>query len=691
MNRSMPTRRRLLATACRRIIAWPLAAALVAGTASGVSASTRVDDGNVSRVAPAVANPVVPRANLELQGLLEAELGRTDPDAGQTAFTATRLEAVSTFYEARAFEPVWVRAGALTDVAAALIARLGAAEADGLEASAYALPDDLNEAKRDLDAGTAARLERAISVLLVLYADHAQAGRVQPSSLSKFITAKPERPDPVAVLTALAASTDPVADLDAFNPPHDGFQALRRKLAELTDPAMRDMRPPVVPEGKVLKQGVRDERVALLRMRLGLPGNQAADDADATGSLASQAQPRDTGSSTANASSDPEESADGGHEAVADVGMATGSLSASAAGPAVDLPQADPVDATLFDAGVKEAVLAFQEENGLHADGIVGPRTLLALNAVADDAMAVSDVIANMERWRWLPRDLGPFHVKVSIPEFKVRIVREGDVVHETRVVVGKPSNQTPVFSDEIDHVIVNPYWNVPYSIASQELLPSIQANPTGYMARKNYEVLAGGRVISPTSVDWASVNLRSVRIRQRPGPGNALGKIKFMFPNKHAVYLHDTPSKRLFGRSSRAFSHGCVRVHNPFDFADALFQLDPQWDADALKDLFGPKERRVNMKRTVPVHLTYFTAHVDANGRLQRRPDIYGHNARLTKALDIEGWQEWQRFAVVIPPKRQRARVQPARVEQRKVLSVREQRAKTFRLRQRGSNDLYR
>lgn len=350
-------------------------------------------------------------------------------------------------------------------------------------------------------------------------------------------------------------------------------------------------------------------------------------------------------------------------------------------------------EAERFDDPLKEAVLAFQRDNGLHPDGIVGARTLLALNAVADDGMAVSDVIANMERWRWMPRDLGAFHIFVNIPEFQARLYRDGTKVYETRIVVGKPSNQTPVFSDVMDHVIVNPYWNVPYSIVSQEMLPSIQANPNGYLGGRNYEVLAGGRVVNPASVDWAGGNLRSVRIRQRPGRGNALGQIKFMFPNKHSVYLHDTPSKSLFGRSSRAFSHGCVRVKDPFDFADALLQLDENWSAARLKKLVGGQERRVDLTHAVPVHLAYFTAFVDAEGRLQRRPDIYGHNATLTKALEIDGWQEWQRFAVAAPVVRGPRRAAPAKAATKEAVhkDVRTRRAELQRLRQQRSNDMYR
>lgn len=282
------------------------------------------------------------------------------------------------------------------------------------------------------------------------------------------------------------------------------------------------------------------------------------------------------------------------------------------------------------------AVEAFQAANGLHPDGAVGPRTLLALNGrVSGDP--INDVIANMERWRWMPRELGETHLRVNIPEFMVRLNMDGFVLYETRVVVGKRSNKTPVFSDKMQHVIVNPYWNVPYSIASKELLPELRAsNPQSYLQKGNYEIVYGGKIVDPRRVNWDAVTFKQIRIRQRPGRGNALGKIKFMFPNKHNVYLHDTPSKSLFNRSERAFSHGCVRVQNPFEFADALMATQNTMTGNYIRSLVGKKQTQVNLQRDIPVHISYFTAFVDEAGKLQRRPDIYGYNQATIDALNL-------------------------------------------------------
>lgn len=292
----------------------------------------------------------------------------------------------------------------------------------------------------------------------------------------------------------------------------------------------------------------------------------------------------------------------------------------------------------IYDDTVVDAVRIFQSKSGLVPDGVVGPATISVMNQGPIDRTA--EIVANMERWRWLPRDLGKVYVQVNVPAFELQVRDNGKVIHETRVVVGKTSNKTPIFSDRIQHLIVNPYWNVPFSIKQKEMRPEIMADP-GSLNRQNFEVLANirGRAtrIDPYQIDWHNVNMNDLHIRQRPGAGNALGEVKFMFPNQHAVYLHDTPSKSLFQRGSRAFSHGCVRVMNPWDFAGVLLKTDPQWSLAKVKAMIGSgTERRVDLKNHIPVHLTYFTAWVDEAGTLQMRPDVYGHQAKTKAALKL-------------------------------------------------------
>lgn len=494
---------------------------------------------------------------------------------------AETLKALTAFYAARDWQPAWTDARGLNAIGQTLANRIALADTDGLDPADYPLPP--KRIARDRIADAELTLARAI----LAYAHDAQGGRIGPKRISGYVKIVPTRPDPLKVLASLARSKNPAGTLAAFNPPHEGYRRLRKKLAELRRAKTNKERPPrIATAGPSMRLGLSDPRVPLLRKRLGV-----------------------TVSAT--------------RVAIADTVR-------------TDTPISKAAD-TLFDDDLDAAVRTFQRKAGLAADGIVGPNTLATLNREAD-ADPIADIAANMERWRWLPRDLGRFHVFVNIPEFLVRVVDNGTVTHTTRVVVGKRHNQTPVFSDEMEHLVVNPYWNVPYSIASKEMLRGIQADPGGYLARRGYEAVYNGRVVDPYSVNWSPANLRKVRIRQRPGARNALGRIKFMFPNKYSIYLHDTPSKSLFQRSVRAYSHGCVRVHNPLDFADALLAHDGKWNAGRIKRLFGGSERRIDLTQHIPVHLVYFTTTVDATGKLHTFGDIYGHNKKLKTLLASAG-----------------------------------------------------
>ena len=291
--------------------------------------------------------------------------------------------------------------------------------------------------------------------------------------------------------------------------------------------------------------------------------------------------------------------------------------------------------ADVYDPALVDAVKSFQASAGQVVDGIVGPATLAALNDVAPP-VSRDDIIANMERWRWLPQDLGKFHVLVNIPEFRLAVVENDNTDFTTRVVVGKPATPTPIFSNSIKNIVVNPYWNVPVSIVAKEIAPHMLANP-GYIAGQNMEIVSGAHVIDASAIDWSSVTQSNWKysIRQLPGSGNALGQIKFLFPNQHDVYLHDTPTKSLFGTAMRAYSHGCVRVQNPMDFAGALLKFEPNLDVAMLESMFGPSERWVNLKMHIPVHIAYFTVRVDPDGTLHSYRDIYGHNKRLIALLN--------------------------------------------------------
>lgn len=288
-----------------------------------------------------------------------------------------------------------------------------------------------------------------------------------------------------------------------------------------------------------------------------------------------------------------------------------------------------------YDDTLVTAVEGFQANLGLDVDGIIGPATIAAFNG--GHATRREDILANMERWRWMPSDLGAFNVFVNIPEFSLSILRNGAEEYSTRVVVGTTKNQTPVFSDMIRHLVVNPYWNVPTSIVRGEIAPAVLRNP-GYTDSHNMDLLYNGSPVSPWQVNWSQVSTSNFpfRVRQRPGAGNALGQIKFLFPNKHDVYLHDTPSKSLFSRSLRAFSHGCVRVENPMEFAGALMANEPNISRASLESMFGPSERWINPQTQIPVHLAYFTLRVDDAGNIRSFGDVYGHNEKLIAAMGL-------------------------------------------------------
>ena len=292
---------------------------------------------------------------------------------------------------------------------------------------------------------------------------------------------------------------------------------------------------------------------------------------------------------------------------------------------------------TFYDDTLVSAVEKFQESLGLEVDGIIGAATVAAFNGGA--AVRREDILANMERWRWMPADLGAFNVFVNIPEYRLSILRNGQEEYTTRVVVGGTKNQTPVFSDMIRHIVVNPYWNVPSSIVKGEIAPAVLRNP-GYIDSHNMDLLYNGTAVSPWQVDWSQVSTSyfPFKVRQRPGAGNSLGQIKFLFPNKHDVYLHDTPSKGLFGRTFRALSHGCVRVENPMEFAGALMANEPNISRASLESMFGPSERWVNPDTKIPVHLAYFTLRVGTDGTIRSYGDVYGHNEALIAAMGLGG-----------------------------------------------------
>jgi murein L,D-transpeptidase YcbB/YkuD len=245
-------------------------------------------------------------------------------------------------------------------------------------------------------------------------------------------------------------------------------------------------------------------------------------------------------------------------------------------------------------------------------------------------------ILVNMEQWRWMPDDLGRFHVWVNVPEYMVRVIKDGREVHAERVVVGRQTTPTPIFSDEMQYIIFHPYWNVPDSIKNNELLPSLQMGDYSVLSRQNLRIALRGRDVDPATIDWGRADMRKYHIYQPPGGGNALGLVKFLFPNKHDVYLHDTPSKGLFESQTRAYSHGCIRVRQPMKLAEVLLGEDQGWSPNRVTMTVqrGPQDNQVNMRGKIPVHLTYFTMWVDDDGRVRTFTDVYDHEHRVAYGL---------------------------------------------------------
>jgi murein L,D-transpeptidase YcbB/YkuD len=248
--------------------------------------------------------------------------------------------------------------------------------------------------------------------------------------------------------------------------------------------------------------------------------------------------------------------------------------------------------------------------------------------------LSESAILANMEQWRWMPEDLGAFHITVNVPEYAIRVVRDGEAVHTERVIVGEIANQTPVFSDKMSTVVFHPFWGVPDSIKVNELLPSLARGSA--LERQGLRVQYNGRDVDPRSVDWSQADIRNFHVYQPPGSSNVLGVVKFLFPNQHQTYMHDTPTKNLFNASQRTFSHGCMRVRNPLKLAEAVMGHDRGWTMADVDDALanGPENNNITLDRKIPVHMTYFTVVANPDGSYQTFNDVYGHEKRITLAL---------------------------------------------------------
>ena len=296
---------------------------------------------------------------------------------------------------------------------------------------------------------------------------------------------------------------------------------------------------------------------------------------------------------------------------------------------------------SLYDEDMVNAIKKFQNRHGLNPDGVIGKNTIEALNRPVDQKIDLIKI--NMERARWILNDLGDDMVLVNIANFKLFYFQDSVRVHETKVMTGSYYHQTPIFKSKIKYLVFNPTWTVPYSIASKEILPKLKKDPN-YLSTRNITLLTrDGKAIPQSSVDWSQVTQSNFTytLRQEPGPGNALGQVKFIFPNKYSVYLHDTPSKYLFVKEERAFSHGCIRVQNPLDLAEVLLN-DEKWNKEKIQEILDQKkEKIVNLKKPLDVLLLYWTSGFLENKDAFFIKDVYDRDQKILAGLQNNDWEK--------------------------------------------------
>ena len=502
--------------------------------------------------------------------------------AGEPVYASSVLPK---FYERRVYRPAWSDAGGPTRLADDLVAALQRADLEGLRSEDYHLAGIravLAAVRADDKHGPAlapdrwAELDLLLTDAFLVYGAHLAAGRVDPETLSPEWVSNRRTADVAVVLEQALATGDIAGAIETLMPTQYGYRRLREALAKDREVAAAGGWP-AIPDGVTLQLGDSGDPVAALRRRLRLEDDLGGAD-------------------------DPEL----------------------------------PVGADLFDATVERAVKIFQERHGLEPDGVVSATTRAELNVPVE--RRVEQLELNLERWRWLPKDLGRRHIIVNIAAYELEVVEGDSVVLSMRVVVGRPFDRTPVLSDTMRYLVLNPYWHVPRDLAVGELVPKVRRNRS-YLAQNGMRIFPAGsdaREVDPATVDWSAIppNRFPYEMRQDPGPRNALGRIKFMFLNKYHVYLHDTPAGSLFAEAQRDFSHGCIRLQRPIDLAVYLLQ-DPRWDRDAvLLALDDAVDRSIPLPQPIPIHLLYWTAWAGADGTIQFRRDIHGRDAPLLRAL---------------------------------------------------------
>lgn len=509
-------------------------------------------------------------------------------DLGRKA-SQDEVAALSAYYGEVTGAPIWASTSGLTAKGKEVVAEIGRAENWGLPVSAFDVP---SPSAANLSPEAAADTELQVALAVLKYARYARGGRINPASISQLIDQQPTLVPPKTVLSEIAAAEKPDAYLTSLHPKHPQFEALRQTLMKLRGGEVKEETPAEdtavavqLPMGRIIRPGSSDPQISLLRQRLKVPAS-------------------------------------------------------------------DPASENVYDDQLQQAVKEFQRSKNLTPDGVVGNGTRQVLNGGPRPVPQSSDskierILINMERWRWVPANLGEFYVWDNVPEFLTRVVKNDKVVHTDEIIVGQPSWPTPTFSADMKTIVFRPSWGVPDGIKMKELAPLLRKSSGagffgifggGYSAQAvldayDLRAFANGRQVDPNSIDWANTDIRRFSFQQPPGPKNVLGDVKFLFPNSHDVYMHDTPERNLFGKSFRALSHGCMRVHEPRRLAEVLLAEDKGWSSAKVGAMFS-SGGEVALDKHIPVHITYMTARVDENGQLQTYGDFYGLDSRTAAAL---------------------------------------------------------
>jgi murein L,D-transpeptidase YcbB/YkuD len=532
-------------------------------------------------IAAAVTGVIPPVAPPRSPDEIVAERIRTRVEANRAALYESA--ALAGFYARRSFRPAWSNEQGPNRLADELVDALDRADLEGLRPEDYHLADIralLALVRADASTGTAtdpdrfAELDLLLTDAFLLYGSHLLAGRVDPETLHPRWEANRRGADLAMMLEGALDARNVARALQRLAPTQDGYRWLREALGRLRAVAASGGWSRL-PDGTVLKRGDRSAAVPMLRERLRLEGDLPA----------------------GTKSQEPD----------------------------------------VFDGTLEQALQRFQRRHGLAPDGTVTPATRAELNVSAADRAA--QLRLNLERWRWLPQELGRRRILVNIAAYQLQVIEDEEVVLAMRVVVGMQYKRTPVFSDTVRYIVLNPNWHVPRSIAVDELIPKVQSDPS-YLERFGMRLMTTGldpQEVDPSTIDWAAVKVDSFpyRFRQDPGRLNALGRIKFMFPNPYDVYLHDTPSRGLFDRAQRDFSHGCIRIEKPIDLAVYLMRKNSQWKREAIEAALDEgTERTIYLPKPIPIHLLYWTAWADEDGTIQFRADIHELDRPLAEAL---------------------------------------------------------